>query len=171
MVISPGQKMVIDRILQIIPEFEGRFCELGPGQIVQRNLQVLRENSEQLDLLFDVQLFNRRADLDYRTHSETLSPAESKSKPGLKRAVFLFVVSSLRLEIGAQRRHYTKLGYCREERSAGRRTRRSGRPRSRYICISAGQWEIYSVQGRGRRGRRPEHARARMLPRKTMNPR
>jgi hypothetical protein len=53
---------------------------------------------------------------------------------------------------------------ARQERSAGRRTRRARRPRSPSSCISAGQYEANKIQRCGRRGRRPQHARARMLP-------
>src|SRR5580700_2830926 len=77
---SPRLKLVVDGIFGIVPEFEGWFCQAGPRQIVQRDFQMLRKNSQQLDLLFHIQLVNGRADFDYTTHAENVSPVESQCK-------------------------------------------------------------------------------------------
>jgi hypothetical protein len=73
-------KLVVDGILGMVPEFKGRFCHPGPRQIVQRDLQMLRENSQQLDLFFHIQLVNGCADFEYTAHAENLSPDAAKSK-------------------------------------------------------------------------------------------
>jgi len=86
---SPRLKLVVDGIFGIIPEFKGGFGQPGPPQIVQRNFQMLRENSEQLDLFFHIQLVNRGANFDYSAHVETLSPADGKSKLRLTSSRFL----------------------------------------------------------------------------------
>jgi hypothetical protein len=49
---SPRLKLVVDGIFGIVPEFKSGFRQPGPRQIDHRNLQILRQNSEQFDLLF-----------------------------------------------------------------------------------------------------------------------
>src|ERR1022692_2180279 len=77
---SPRLKLVVDGIFGVVPEFKGWFCQPRPRQIVWRDLQMLRKNSEQLDLIFHVQVVNGCADFHYSAHKETITPVESKSK-------------------------------------------------------------------------------------------
>lgn len=67
-------------IFGIVSEFKGAFSQLEPRQIFQRDLQMLRVNAQQFDLLFQIQFVNSYADFHYIAHAQNLSPVEAKCK-------------------------------------------------------------------------------------------
>jgi len=60
---SPWLKLVVDGILGIVPEFERRLRRFQPRNIVRLDFQMRRQVLKQTDLLTNIQMFNRFADL------------------------------------------------------------------------------------------------------------
>jgi hypothetical protein len=82
---SPWLKLVVDGILGVIPEFEGRLGCFEPGDIVRLNFQMRRQIVKQLHLVAYIQVFDGVADLLNRAHAfnvaQTFLDAKSKEQP------------------------------------------------------------------------------------------
>src|SRR5213593_2542989 len=64
----PCLKVVVDGILGIVPEFERRLRRFNPSDIIRLDFQVRRQVFKQTDLLTNIQMFNRFADLSDSAH-------------------------------------------------------------------------------------------------------
>ena len=81
---SPWLKLVVDGILGVIPEFEGRLGCFEPCDIVRLNFQVRGQIVKQSHLVAHIQMLDRFADFLNRAHAgnliETLLDAKSKEQ-------------------------------------------------------------------------------------------
>jgi hypothetical protein len=65
---SPWLKLVVDGILGIVPEYERRLRRFEARNVVRLDFQARRQVLKQTDLLTDIQMFNRLADLVNSVH-------------------------------------------------------------------------------------------------------